>query len=158
MGIHYKGILAVSIILIPNIFFFIFPPRNIAENLNPIPLAFTIMEQIGRLACFIIPIIFGKKIADQEFSYLLILMAICVMIYYVCWISFFVNGREYFDLFKPLGFIPIPMAIFPVLYFLLLGIWAKSTILMTSSIIFAVGHFKESWNIYIQLIRIKFNG
>ena len=158
MGIHYKGILAVSIILIPNIFFFIFPSQNTAENLNPIPLVFTIFEQVGRLACFVLPILLGKKIAEQGFSYLLVLMAISVMIYYICWICFFVNGREYYDLFKPLWVIPIPMAIFPVLYFLLLGIWAKSPVLMISSIIFAIGHFKESWNIYIQLLRIKFIG
>ena len=61
MGIHYKGILAVSIILIPNIFFFIFPSQNTAENLNPIPLVFTIFEQVGRLACFCFTYPSGKE-------------------------------------------------------------------------------------------------
>ena len=155
MGIHFKGILVVLLLLLPNIFFCIFPPQNAPQNLNSVPVVFTIMEQIGRIACFVVPIVFGKKIAEQNNSYLVILMAICLLIYYICWILYFANGREYFDLFKPIGLIPIPMAIFPLMYFILLGIWIKSPFFIAPAILFSIGHIVVSWNTYIQLLKIR---
>lgn len=155
MGVHYKGILVVLLLLLPNILFCIFPPQNTIKNTSSVPVFFTIIEQIGRIACFIVPIVFGKKIAEQKNSYLVILMVVCLLIYYICWILYFANGREYYDLFKPLGFIPIPMAIFPLMYLLLLGIWVKSPIFITPAILFSIGHIVVSWNTYMQLLKMR---
>lgn len=151
MGIHFKGILVVLLLLLPNICFSIFPPKNAPQNSKSVPVAFTIIEQIGRIACLIVPIVFGKKIAEQKFSYLVILMAVCLLIYYICWILYFANGRKYSDLFKPIGFIPIPMAVFPLMYLILLGIWIKSPFFIVSAILFSIGHIIVSWNTYNYL-------
>lgn len=155
MGTHFKGILVVLLLLLPNLLFCIFPPQNTPQTSNSVPVVFTIMEQVGRIACFIVPIVFGKKIAEQKNSYLVILMVVCLLIYYICWILYLANGREYYDLFKPIGFIPIPMAIFPLMYLILLGIWAKSPFFIAPAILFSIGHIVVSWNTYIQLLKMK---
>ncbi|SHO44592.1 hypothetical protein SAMN02745217_00655 [Anaerocolumna xylanovorans DSM 12503] len=155
MGIHFKGILVVLSFLLPNIFFYFFPPQNIPKNLSSVPVVFTIMEQAGRILCLVVPVVFGKKIAEQKGSYLVILMALCLLVYYTCWILYFTSGREYFDLFKPMGFIPIPMAIFPLMYLILLGIWVRSPLFIAPAILFSIGHLAISWNTYIQLLKIR---
>lgn len=155
MGIHFKGILVILLPLLPNIFFYIFPTKNVPGNLNSVPAIFTIIEQVGRIACFVIPVVFGKKIAEQKNSYLVILMVICLLIYYIRWILYFATGREFYDLFKPIGLIPIPMAIFPLMYLILLGIWVESPFFIASAMLFSIGHIVVSWNIYIQLLKMK---
>lgn len=155
MGIDFKGILAVLLLLLPNVLFYIFPPQAVPGNLRSVPAVFTVIEQAGRILCLAVPIVFGKKIAEQKYSWLVILMAACLLIYYVCWVLYFSNGREYFDLFKPMGFIPIPMAVFPLMYLILLGIWVKSPLFIVSAILFSVGHIVISWNTYIQLLKIR---
>lgn len=155
MGIDYKGILAVLLLLLPNVLFYISPPQAVPENLSSPPAIFTVIEQAGRILCLVVPIVFGKKIAEQKYSWLVILMAACLLIYYVCWISYFANGREYFYLFKPMGFIPIPMAVFPLMYLILLGIWVKSPFFIVPAILFSAGHLVISWNTYIQLLKIR---
>jgi hypothetical protein len=76
------------------------------------------------------------------------LMIVCISFYYFLWIRYFVQGRTYSTAFKPLGYIPIPMAIFPVLAFGFAAIWGKSIWLGLSVIILAFGHITNSWIIY----------
>lgn len=155
MGIHFKGILVVLLFLLPNIFFYLFPSRNVPKNLSSVPVILTVIEQAGRIACMAAPIVFGKRIAEQKTSYLVLLMAGCLLLYYICWILYFANGRDFFYLFKPIGCIPIPMAIFPLLYLIFLGIWVKSPFFIVPAILFSFGHILISWNTYMQLLRIR---
>jgi hypothetical protein len=150
-GLHVRGLLVIILLLLPNIIYFIFPPKKIPENLRPIQGVFSLLEKMGRIICFVLPIIFGKMISLQKLSYVVILMGLCLFIYYICWTFYFVNGREYYYLFKPLGMIPIPMAIFPLLYFILLGVWLESPVFLISVLLFSIGHIAVSWNTYIQI-------
>ncbi|MDQ0087989.1 hypothetical protein J2T12_001395 [Paenibacillus anaericanus] len=151
MGLHITGFLVALFILLPNVLFAFLPPQNTPNYLHTSPIIFTILEQVGRIACLTLPIVFGKKIAEQDINFMTVLMGICLLIYYLCWIYFFIKGREYDQLFKPLGFIPIPMAVFPALYFIFLGIWLHSFIFLVPALLFAIGHLVSSWNIYTQL-------
>ncbi len=151
MGLSLKGILIPLLVLLPNLLFAFIGPQHMPKNLLSTPLIFTVLERIGQVACFTMPILFGKKIAEQQGNFLPILMAICLLVYYLCWIRYFAGGREFALLFKPLGYIPIPMALFPILYFLLLGLWLKSYLFVTPALLFAVGHFVNSWNVYAQI-------
>lgn len=150
-GLHVKGILVILLLLLPNVIYLIFPPKNIPENLSSVKGVFSVLEQTGRITCFILPIIFGKMISQQEISYLVILMGLCLLIYYICWTSYFVNGRAFYYLFKPLGIIPIPMAVFPLLYLILLGVWLESPVFLISALLFSIGHIAVSWNTYMQI-------
>lgn len=83
MGIDFKGILVILLLFLPNVLFYIFPPQTIPQNLSSAPAIFTVLEQAGRILCLAVPIVFGKKIAEQHYSWLVILMAACLLVYYV---------------------------------------------------------------------------
>ncbi|UQZ33500.1 hypothetical protein C2I18_07975 [Paenibacillus sp. PK3_47] len=148
MGLHLKGFILPLLVLLPNLFLLFFPPHNIPDNQSPPPIIFTILERTGQVTCFTLPILFGQKISQQPVNILIGLMFICLMIYYLCWIRFFWRGREYAILFQPLGFIPVPMALFPVFYFMLLAVWLNALLFAVPAALFAIGHFAVSWYTY----------
>ena len=150
MGLQFKGILISLLILLPNIIYLCFPARNVPHPSSEPSMLFTVIEQIGRIGCFVLPILFGEKIARQKFSFLVILMGICLLLYYLCWIRYFITGRNFSCMFKPLWMILIPMAVFPILYFLLLGIWTQSALFLAAAVLFAIGHSVVSWHTYLQ--------
>ncbi|AIQ20478.1 hypothetical protein H70357_30075 [Paenibacillus sp. FSL H7-0357] len=152
MGLHYKGFLISLLILLPNILLLRFAPRSIPK-LTSTSILFTVFERIGQITCFVLPILYGRKIAEQPIDYITLLMGICLIIYYLCWIRFFGGGREFSLLFKPLGPIPIPMALFPMLYFILLAYWLHSYLFVVPALIFSIGHFVNSWSVYTQIRR-----
>ena len=151
MGIHLKGILITFLVLLPNALFLLGGPRHVPSNLAGDPILFTIVERIGQAACFTLPVVLGKKIAEQKLDWTVLLMGICLAIYYLCWIRYFTGGREFSLLFQPLGFIPIPMAVFPILYFVLLGIWLRSPLFIVAAVLLAFGHFANTWHVYTQV-------
>jgi hypothetical protein len=151
MGIHIEGIIFSLIVLLPNFIFLFLAPRNVPKELSSPAIIFTVLERVGQVACFTLPILFGRRIAAQDINFLIPLMGVCLIIYYIGWIRFFIGGKEFSLLFEPLGFIPIPMAIFPLLYFILLGIWLKSYIFEVPAVLLSIGHLVNSWSVYKQI-------
>lgn len=43
------------------------------------------------------------------------------------------------------------MAVFPAIYFMLLGFWLESWLVVIPAFLFAVGHLMNSWNVYTQI-------
>lgn len=150
MGFHFISVVFLSVILLPNLLFYVFKPKDI-PTIKKEPIVLTIIENIGRITSFIIPLIYGKQISNQDFNYLTIIMLIFILVYYICWVRYFIKGRKFSLLFNPLWHIPIPMAIFPLLYFLFMSIWIQSLILGIAVVIFAIGHLSISWITYKQL-------
>ncbi|MGF7048053.1 hypothetical protein J2T13_002559 [Paenibacillus sp. DS2015] len=151
MGFHLAGIWVIVLLLLPNVTFAFLPTQNVPTQLRPTSMILTIIEQTGRVACTALPIVFGKQIAEQDLNFIVVLMGASLLLYYVRWIRFFIKGREYVQLFKPLGFIPVPMAVFPALYFIFLGVWLESFIFLIPALMFSIGHLEASWKIYLQI-------
>ncbi|MEK3683211.1 hypothetical protein [Paenibacillus sp. FSL R10-2736] len=151
MGLHIKGFIIPLLVLLPNLLFIFFPPRNAPDSLASTPLIFTILERAGQITCFMMPIVLGRKLAEQPLGLSAGLMAVCLLIYYICWARFYWNAREFAVLFTPWLGIPIPMAVFPAIYFMLLGFWLESWLLLIPAFLFAVGHLVNSWNVYAQV-------
>lgn len=150
MGLHIKGFIIALLVLLPNLILIVFPPRNPPNPLASTPPFFTILERAGQITCFMLPILFGRRLAEQPIGPATVLMAICLLVYYFCWIRFYSGGREFAVLFAPLMGIPIPMAVFPVIYFMLLGILLQSYLFVLPSFLFAIGHLVNSWSVYSQ--------
>ncbi len=53
----------------------------------------------------------------------LYLAAAFLFLYYAMWLRYFMSGREIFLLSRSFLFVPMPLAVFPVLYFLCAAIW-----------------------------------
>ncbi len=151
MGLHLKGILIPLLVMLPNLVFLFLGPHHMPQNLSTSSAVITVLERIGQISCFAMPLVFGHKIAEQPVNFTPVLMGICMLLYYICWIRYFAGGREFALLYEPLGPVPIPMALFPILYFLLLGVWMKSYLFVVPALLFAIGHFINSWSVYAGL-------
>lgn len=151
MGLHIKGFIIPFLVLLPNLIFIFLPPRHTPAALASAPLIFTILERAGQITCFMMPILFGRRLAEQPLSLGAAVMALCLLIYYVCWVRFYLSGRAFSVLFAPWLGIPIPMALFPAIYFLLLGITLQSWLFVIPAVLFAAGHLVNSWSIYSQI-------
>ncbi|ETT56371.1 hypothetical protein MKZ07_15835 [Paenibacillus sp. FSL P4-0338] len=151
MGLHALGFIISLLVLLPNLIFLFFPPRSVPDSLNSAPLVFTLLERAGQITCFMLPILFGRLISAQTLGVSAVLMALCLLVYYGGWVRYFRSGRAFTALFKPWLGIPVPMAVFPALYFLLLGVWLQSWLFIVSACLFAAGHLVNSWSVYGQL-------
>ncbi|WP_342563028.1 hypothetical protein NST84_26285 [Paenibacillus sp. FSL R7-0345] len=151
MGLHIIGFILPLLILLPNLLFIFFTPHYVPSSITAPPVIFTILERAGQIACFTLPILFGHEIAVQPITSLSGLMLICLIFYYMCWVRYYRSGRTFSMLFKPLGPLPLPLAIFPVLYFSLLAVWIDSLLFAAAAAVFAIGHLTVSWNTYKQI-------
>jgi len=151
LGFSYIGLIIVTVVLLPNLLFVIFPPKNIPNGLQDVHLFFTIIERIGMIAFIVILLTSNVSFINLDFNLFLLLMILCIVIYYALWLRYVLKGQDFSLLFTPLLFIPIPMAIFPVCYFLFVSFWINSIYLAIVTLIFTIGHFVNSWNSYIHI-------
>ncbi|OCL26276.1 hypothetical protein U472_09705 [Orenia metallireducens] len=150
MEFSYIGLIMVTVVLLPNLLFVIFPPKNIPNGLQDVHLFFTIIERIGIIAFIVILLTSNVSFINLNINLFLLLMILCIVVYYSLWLRYVLKGQDFSLLFTPLLFIPIPMAIFPVSYFLFASFWINSIYLAITTLIFAIGHFVNSWNSYIH--------
>lgn len=149
MGISITGLLVAAFIFIPNLLFVIFPPKNVPNELNDdVGIIFNVLERIGQVGCLLILGISKDNYENVSIDLWLILMILCIIAYYILWVRYIVRGQVFSLLFKPLVFLPIPMAIFPVFAFVFAALWGNSIYLGILVALLAVGHFVNSWHTY----------
>ncbi len=127
MGFSLTGLVIVAVIFLPNLLLLPFPPRGPQPEAAPAPLVFRIMERIGQAVCVAVPPLSGPTFAaahvdDPWF----VLMLACIAGYELLWVRYLVGGRTYALLFGPLGVVPMPMALRPVLAFAFAAAWSRS--------------------------------
>ena len=67
-----------------------------------------------------------------------------LLLYYVVWIRYFTGGRDIALLNRPFLFIPMPLAVFPVLYFLCAALWLHNIPAAILMMIFGAAHLTVS--------------
>lgn len=136
----------VLLLLLPNILFALFPPiDNTADETRPKAWnIILLLERLGQIGVFTLPMLFAFKVDTLLKKYALAAMIIFILLYYICWTRYFMGGRQFSLLYKNLFFIPIPMAVFPVLYCLSASIIFNAWIYTSSAISLAIGHIPES--------------
>ena len=149
MGFSFIGTLIGILILAPSILFFIkFPPKNIpVDSTNP-GVIYTILERIGQIGCLTVLVMSKDNFHSVRVNAWMLLMLLCIIVYYSLWIRYVVKGQDYSWLWKPLLFIPIPLAIFPVCAYGFAALWGKSVWLGIAALTLAVGHLTVSYHSY----------
>ena len=153
MGFHIAGFLFPTLILLPNLLFFSYPPKDVQSEKAKAPIWLTILENAGRIICFLYPIVYGTDAAAALISgsMMMYLMAAFILVYYILWARYFVHNRTFAFLFRPLFYLPVPMAVFPAAYFLTLGLLLQSAFMMVAAIAFAISHISISLITYRKL-------
>lgn len=137
-------------VLLPNFLLFIYPPGDVPPTLvvqKSKGLKYVeILERIGKAACFTIPFFYSLRF-DTTADWIFLAVALfALLFYYACWLRYAFGGRSFHLLFEPLAGVPIPMAIAPVLVFLMASLNLQSWPMGIAVIMLAAGHLPISWN------------
>jgi hypothetical protein len=143
--LHPESLLITAAVLIPNLLFLILPPKNAAKyGKSHGSLPFTIMERVGQVGSFVLPLFFPLSFSGTRILVAWVVMGTLLVSYYALWIRFFVGDRNFALLFRPILHVPVPMAISPVLYFLLSSVVLGSVWQAIAAALLGVGHITVS--------------
>lgn len=147
------SIIGFVIFMLPmliNIVYAIFPPVNATETTQKMNKLLELTEHSTRILYAIAMCII---VSNQKLNYKsiwLYLGLVFLALYYVVWIQYFMGGRDVSLLGKSFFFIPMPLAVFPVLYYLFTSIWLHNYTATILMVIFGIAHNISS---YISLYK-----
>jgi hypothetical protein len=149
------GIISLLIFL-PNLLLFISPPKKMNDESDSTngKNFITIFERTGQASCFVLPFLYHLPIPSIFNEMMLTMMAVILSLYYVCWARFFMKGRGMEWFYRPLFGMILPMAVLPVLYFLIAAVFLQSLWLFIVAVVFAIGHLTESWIQFQKICKI----
>ena len=107
-------------------------------------LFFTVLERAGQIALIVLLAVSHDSLDGRALDVWVVLMVVCIAVYYGLWLRYFLKGRQYCMLYRPMLTLPVPMAVFPVFAFAFAGVWGKSLFLLAASAVFALGHIPNS--------------
>lgn len=135
----HSGALIPLLIMLPNLAWMLFPAKDPPPPTKE-PLTLTVMENVGRIATFALPFFYELHF-ERPFALPVALLMILVLAgYYFCWLRYFSGGKKATWLHQPLLGIPLPMAVLPVLFFLLSAYLLRSWWMLTAAVLFGVCH------------------
>ena len=147
MGFSLIGLAVVAAVFLPNLLLLPFPPRGERPVAPPAPLVFRILERVGQAACVAVPLFSAAAFDAARIDVWFVLMLICIAGYELLWVRYLVGGRTYALLFGPVGVVPMPMALLPVLAFGFAAAWSHSIWIGAAAVVLAVGHLVVSWRL-----------
>lgn len=139
--------------LLPNLGFLVNKSRESSIEEPEEPLWLVIPERTGQAAVFIGPLFFRIGISDTADIIAASGMLLSLLVYYYCWIRYFrSNGKKRF-LFSSLSCIPVPMAVFPVIYFFLSAVILNSWLIFVAALLLTAGHIPITYLHYRALVK-----
>lgn len=122
----------------------VFPPVGAAVSSKNIPRWLETAEGISRIAYLAAMTFLVSEKPYCVKSGWAFAAALFLLLYYIVRVRYFVSGRDIALLGKPFLFVPIPLAVFPVLYYLLAAIWAGNIPAAAIMAIFGAAHITVS--------------
>ena len=146
-GFSVAGLLIALAILAPNALLLVFPPAGGIPKIPDAGIVLTALERAGQVGCLGLLAASGT----EPFSGWLVGSLACILAYWSLWARYIARGRKFAELYAALGFIPVPMAVFPVLAFAFAALWLASPWLGIAVAVLAVGHLANSWHVRTSL-------
>lgn len=145
LGVSWTGLVVVLLAMLPNFFYFIFPPMNVPVATVGGTKVLDIIESVCRIGFMLLLIFLINDDKVNLRSPYFIFMLVFLLLYYILWIKYFVGGRDYQLLGQSFLFIPGPMAVFPVVYFVIASVWLGNLPAGIVTILFGIVHIIISY-------------
>lgn len=146
VGFSWIGIIIFALPMLINIIYVIIPPMNAPKEPEQVSRIIEFVEQATRIL-YMLAICF--LVSERKIDYgsiWLYLGIVFLVLYYIVWIRYFLGGRDVALLSKRFLWIPMPLAVFPVLYFLSAAIWLHNIPAAIIMIIFGIAHNVVSYS------------
>ena len=127
-----------------NIAYVAFPPSGAVRPATTVPHWIERVEQISRIAYLIVITLLVSRDPLCFRSGWSCFAALFLILYYVVWIRYFAGGRDVALLNRSFLFVPMPLAVFPVLYFLCAAVWVHNIPAAILAAIFGAAHLTVS--------------
>ena len=142
-GFSWVGLIIFLLPMIINLFYVIFPPKSKGVEGDTQYKKFPVFEAIEHSTRIAYAVILCILISNKSFNYTSPLMYISIVfliLYYIVWFRYFVGGRDAKLLGTKIMLIPMPLAVFPVLYFIFASLWMNNYIATGVMLIFGIVH------------------
>lgn len=146
VSFSWVGLVVFALPMLINIAYVMFPPAGEAKPPAPVTHWVEIVEQVSRIAYLLAVTLLVSRRPVSWRSAWLFLAAVFLSLYYAVWIRYFALGREIALLKRTFLFVPMPLAVFPVLYFLCAAVWLRNVPAVILMVIFGAAH----WTVSIQ--------
>ena len=144
VSFSWIGLVIFALPMLINIVYVMFPPAGKAEQPAAVTHWVEIVEQISRIAyLFAVTLLVSRETLSFR-SVWFSLAAVFLILYYAVWLRYFMGGREIALLSRSFLFVPMPLAVFPVLYFLCAAIWLHNLPAAIIMVIFGAAHLTVS--------------
>ena len=144
VSFSWIGLVIFALPMLINIAYVMFPPAGKAEQTTAVTHWIEIVEQISRIAYLFAVMLLVSRDRLSFRSVWFSLAAVFLVLYYAVWLRYFMGGREIALLSRSFLLVPMPLAVFPVLYFLCAAIWLHNLPAAIIMAIFGAAHLTVS--------------
>ena len=140
LGFSWIGLIVFLLPMLINIVYVILPLKNAPTTQQETNKILEIIEQSTRIL-YMLAIVFLVCKEKVDFTSIWMFVGLIFLaLYYIVWFRYFLGGRDIELLGKPFLFVPMPLAVFPVIYFICSAIWLNNYIAVLFMIIFGIAH------------------
>lgn len=139
-GFNWIGLVIFLLPMVINVFYVLFPPKNAPEDAPKGNKMLEAVEKISRMLYLaaMAALVSGRPAALRSPWW--VLAAAFLALYHAVWIRYFAGGRDVALLGKSFCGVPMPLAVFPVLYYLCGALWLHNLPAAGLMLIFGVAH------------------
>ena len=144
VSFSWVGLVVFALPMLINLAYAAFPPAGKAGPPTPVTRWVELVEQSSRIAYLlaVMLLVSREPVRPQGVWFWL---AVCFLaLYYAVWIRYFVFGWDVALLERMFLFVPMPLAVFPVLYFLCAALWLHNVPAAVLMVIFGATHLTVS--------------
>lgn len=144
VSLCWSGLVVFALPMLINIAYVVFPPAGETKPSKAVPRWLEGIEQGGRIAYLLAIALLASRDPISLRSAWLSLAACFLALYYVVWMRYFLGGRQIALLNRAFLFVPMPLAVFPVLYYLCAALWLRNLPAVVAMLIFGAAHLAVS--------------
>lgn len=143
-GFSLIGLVICILPMIMNIVYFALnEPTEDLVSAKPASIKLIVLEWIEKISRVAYIMVMCFLVSEKALDYgntVFWLALVFLTLYTIAWLRYFFHERNVLLLSKSLLFVPLPMAVFPVTYFLLAAIWCHNLFAQFFMAIFGVVH------------------
>ncbi len=144
MNLFYPVNLLVPLLaILPSLIYIFLPPKRPVASVK-VNVFITIFEKFGQVGVCVLPIFLPFHFSPIP----VVFMVVALLLYYLAWARYFATRKVSF-LYKPLFYIPLPLAVFPIIYFLFGALSFNAPMMYVSWLLLAIGHLGVTYKNYL---------
>lgn len=144
ISFSWIGLVVFALPMLINLVYAALPPAGEPQPPAPVTRWVEIVEQASRIAYLLAVTFLVSRTPVSVRSTWFFLAVAFLLLYYAVWIRYFVFRWHVALLERMFLFVPMPLAVFPVLYFLCAALWLHNVPAAVLMVIFGATHLTVS--------------